>query len=172
MQDVTISYQLLLIISTQVLGYAIAGLTRRYLVRPGGMIWPATLIPTAMFSTLHKNENRPANGWHMSRWKFFVIVFTGAFFWYFVPGLLMPALSYFNVFTWFAPDSVPIANLFGVSSGLGMFPVTFDWSQIAYTGSPLVVPFWAAMNVAGGLIFVMWIAAPVMCEFSLPALCR
>lgn len=43
-----------------------------------------------------------------------------------------------------------------------MFPVTFDWSQIAYTGSPLVVPFWAALNVAGGLIFVMWIAAPIL----------
>ena len=33
-QDVGIMYQLLLTISTQVLGYSFAGLTRRYLVRP------------------------------------------------------------------------------------------------------------------------------------------
>ena len=46
-----------------------------------------------------------------------------------------------------------------------MFPMTFDWSQIAYIGSPLVVPFWAALNVFGGLIFVMWILAPVLCKF-------
>lgn len=28
-----------------------------------------------------------------------------------------------------------------MSTGLGLLPVTFDWSQIAYNGSPLVVPF-------------------------------
>ena len=43
--------------------------------------------------------------------------------------------------------------------------MTFDWSQIAYIGSPLVVPFWAALNVFGGLIFVMWIIAPLLCKF-------
>lgn len=48
-----------------------------------------------------------------------------------------------------------------------MFPMTFDWSQIAYIGSPLVTPFWAALNIVGGLILVMWIAAPIMCESSL-----
>ena len=73
----------------------------------------------------------------------------------------MPALSYFNVITWFAPDNVVVANLFGVVSGLGLFPLTFDWAQIAYIGSPLLTPFWAAMNVIGGLVIVMWIIAPI-----------
>ncbi|PTB80527.1 hypothetical protein M440DRAFT_1388781 [Trichoderma longibrachiatum ATCC 18648] len=73
----------------------------------------------------------------------------------------MPALSYFNVITWFAPKSVVLANLFGVSSGLGLFPMTFDWAQITYVGSPLLVPFWAAMNVVGGLAIIMWIIAPL-----------
>ena len=68
-------------------------------------------MSTAMFTTMHKSENKPVNGWTISRWKFFLWVWTGAFAWYFVPGLLMPALSYFNVITWFAPDNVPIANL-------------------------------------------------------------
>lgn len=43
----------------------------------------------------------------------------------------MPALSYFSVITWFAPRNVVVANLFGVASGLGLFPMTFDWAQIA-----------------------------------------
>src|SRR3569833_2767581 len=73
----------------------------------------------------------------------------------------MPALSYFNVITWFAPRYVVVANLFGVVSGLGLFPLTFDWAQIAYIGSPLLTPFWAAMNVVGGLVIVMWIIAPI-----------
>ncbi|KAK4226774.1 OPT oligopeptide transporter protein-domain-containing protein [Podospora fimiseda] len=160
-QEATITYQLLLTLSTQILGYTFAGLTRRFLVRPSGMIWPGTLMSAAMFTTLHKEENKEANGWKISRWKFFYVVWFGAFIFYFLPGLLMPALSYFNVITWFAPDNVVVANLFGVVSGLGLFPLTFDWAQIAYIGSPLLTPFWAAMNVVGGLVIVMWVIAPI-----------
>ncbi|KAK4245234.1 OPT oligopeptide transporter protein-domain-containing protein [Corynascus novoguineensis] len=160
-QEASIVYQLLLTISTQILGYTFAGLTRRFLVWPSGMIWPGTLMSAAMFTTLHKEENKEANGWRISRWKFFYVVWLGAFLFYFLPGLLMPALSYFNVITWFAPDNVVVANLFGVVSGLGLFPLTFDWAQVAYIGSPLLTPFWAAMNVVGGLVVVMWIVAPI-----------
>ncbi|KAK4459869.1 sexual differentiation process protein isp4 [Cladorrhinum samala] len=160
-QEATITYQLLLTLSTQILGYTFAGLTRRFLVRPSGMIWPGTLMSAAMFTTLHKEENKEANGWKISRWKFFFAVWFGAFIFYFLPGLLFPALSYFNVVTWFAPENVVVANLFGVVSGLGLFPLTFDWAQIAYIGSPLLTPFWAAMNVVGGLVIVMWVIAPI-----------
>ncbi|KAF7503798.1 hypothetical protein GJ744_003239 [Endocarpon pusillum] len=161
-QDVSVLYQILLTISTQILGYAFAGLSRRFLVRPAAMIWPGTLMSTAMFTTMHKQENEPANGWIISRYKFFVSVWLGAFAWYFLPGLLFPALSYFNVVTWFAPENVVVANLFGVVSGLGLFPMTFDWAQIAYIGSPLLTPWWAAANVVGGLVLVMWVIAPIL----------
>ncbi|KAH8588617.1 OPT oligopeptide transporter protein-domain-containing protein [Bisporella sp. PMI_857] len=160
-QKVSITYQLLLILSTQILGYTFAGLARRFLVRPGGMIWPGTLMSAAMFTTLHKEENTIANGWKITRWKFFFVVWLSAFIFYFLPGLIFPALSYFSVITWIWPKSVVVANLFGVASGLGLFPVTFDWTQIAYIGSPLLTPFWAAMNVVGGLVIVMWIIAPI-----------
>ncbi|KAL9620018.1 MAG: hypothetical protein Q9160_005395 [Pyrenula sp. 1 TL-2023] len=115
-QEVPILYQILLTLSTQIIGYAFAGLTRRFLVRPAAMIWPGNLAPTAMFGTMHNQENRPANGWKISRYGFFLVVWVCAFMWYFVPGLLMPALSYFNVLTWFAPDNVVVANL--VSQGV------------------------------------------------------
>ncbi|KAF8427735.1 OPT family small oligopeptide transporter [Tirmania nivea] len=168
-QNPGVMYQILLTLSTQILGYTFAGLTRQWLVYPGGMIWPSTLASTAMFTTLHREENgkatkenEPANGWTITRYNFFIVVFLVSFFWYFFPGLLAPFLSYFNVITWFAPKNVVVANLFGVTSGLGMFPLTFDWAQISYTGSPLLTPFWAAMNVVMGLMVVMWIIAPIM----------
>ena len=107
----TIIYQILLTLSTQILGYAFAGLTRRFLVRPPSMIWPGTLMSTAMFTTMHKRDNKIANGWTITRHRFFVYVLMGAFAWYFLPGLLMPALSYFSVITWFAPKNVVVANL-------------------------------------------------------------
>lgn len=163
-QEVPILYQTLLIISTQVLGYAFAGLTRRFLVRPSAMIWPGTLMSTAMFSTMHNSSNKKANGWTISRYQFFILVWGGAFLWYFVPGLLMPALSYFNVITWLAPKNVIVSNIFGVASGLGMFPLTFDWAQIAYIGSPLLTPWWAAANIVTGLVVVIWIIAPILCK--------
>jgi len=75
------------------------------------MIWPSTLASTTMFTSLHKEENKVADGWRISRSKFFLWVVFGSVAWYFLPGLLMPSLSYFNVITWFAPKNVVIANL-------------------------------------------------------------
>lgn len=71
-QDLGVIYQVLLTLSTQILGYTFAGLTRQWLVRPSSMIWPGTLMSTAMFTTLHGEENKPADGWKVSRWRFFV----------------------------------------------------------------------------------------------------
>ncbi len=30
--------------------------------------------------------------------------------------------------------------------------ITFDWAQISYIGSPLATPWWAAANIATGLV--------------------
>ena len=45
--------------------------------------------------------------------------------------------------------------------------MTFDWAQIAYIGSPLLTPWWAAANVIGGLVIIMWIIAPILCQRAL-----
>ena len=52
-----------------------------------------------------------------------------------------------------------------------MFPLTFDWAQIAYIGSPLLTPWWAAANIVTGLVVVIWVAAPILCKVS-PILSR
>lgn len=49
-----------------------------------------------------------------------------------------------------------------MSTGLGYMPTTFDWSQIAYNGSPLVVPFWAQANVFAGWFCIFAVAAPIL----------
>jgi len=55
-----------------------------------------------------------------------------------------------------------VNNLFGMSTGLGLLPITFDWSQIAYNGSPLVVPFWAQANVFAGWAFFFALVTPIL----------
>lgn len=152
-QDVPILYQILLTISTQIFGYAFAGLTRRFLVRPAAMIWPGTLMSTAMFTTMHKKENEPADGWTISRYRFFVYVWTGAFAWYFLPGLLFPALSYFNVITWFAPNNVVVGNLVRRHS-------PFARNQLTCLVWRLIGTWIAPIDFRLGANCIHWISAP------------
>jgi hypothetical protein len=43
---------------------------------------------------------------------------------------------------------------------MGLF--TFDWSQIAYVVSPLIVPWWAEVNVFAAFVLAFWVVAPAM----------
>lgn len=127
------------------------------------MIWPTNLVTCALFNTLHSQQYAGiGNRGGLSREWFFLYAFLGSFVWYFFPGYIFQALSYFNWVCWIAPNNVVVNQLFGYYSGLGMSLVTFDWSQIAFTGSPLATPWWAAANVAVGFIFFFWILTPVL----------
>jgi hypothetical protein len=77
-----------------------------------------------------------------------------------LPGYLFTALSYFSWVCWIAPDNVPVNQMFGYVSGMGMSTITFDWAQIAYIGSPLATPWWAEANIIAGFVFFFWILTP------------
>ena len=59
-------------------------------------------------------------------------------------------------------DNLVINQLFGTVSGLGMGFITFDWSQIAFIGSPLMVPWWAQVHVFAGFVLAYWIILPIL----------
>ncbi|KAK0717183.1 OPT oligopeptide transporter protein-domain-containing protein [Lasiosphaeria miniovina] len=149
-------WQLLFGITTLCTGYGLAGLARRFLVWPAAMIWPTDLVNCALFYTLHDHSpSDPArtNGWTISRYKWFLIIFSGSFLWYWVPGYLFQGLQWFCWITWIYPDSVIVNQLFGGYSGYGLLPMTLDWSIISgYLQSPLIPPFHATANVLGGII--------------------
>ncbi|KAJ1980413.1 hypothetical protein H4R35_001136 [Dimargaris xerosporica] len=48
---------IMLLLSSQLIGYGLAGVVRRYLVQPAAMIWPATLINVILFRTLHESTS-------------------------------------------------------------------------------------------------------------------
>ncbi|KAG9097157.1 hypothetical protein FRC06_007884 [Ceratobasidium sp. 370] len=50
------SYQWMMVVSTQLIGFSIVGIARRFLVAPPSMIWPANLVYCALFNTLHSNR--------------------------------------------------------------------------------------------------------------------
>lgn len=55
-----------------------------------------------------------------------------------------------------------VNQLFGSTNGLGFGIFTLDWSQIAYIGSPLVIPWWAEVNVIVGFAFFFWFLGPIL----------
>ncbi|TCD71650.1 hypothetical protein EIP91_007397 [Steccherinum ochraceum] len=157
------SYQWMVVMSTQLIGFSIGGIARRFLVQPPSMIWPANLVTCALFNTLHQQYySGVGNRGGISRERFFFYGFLCSLVWYFFPGYIFQALGYFNWVCWIAPNNIVVNQLFGYSSGLGMSLITFDWSQIAYIGSPLATPWWAEANIAVGFVFFFWIVTPII----------
>nr|GAT53596.1 OPT oligopeptide transporter [Mycena chlorophos] len=162
-QTFNFGYQWLVVMSTQLIGFSIGGIARRFLVQPPSMIWPYNLVTCALFNTLHSQQYAGVGtrGGY-SRERFFFIAFGCGVCWYFVPGYLFTGLSYFSYACWIAPDNLTVNQLFGVNNGLAMGLITFDWAQIAYIGSPLATPWWAEANIAVGFVFFFWILTPAL----------
>ena len=54
-------------------------------------------------------------------------------------------------------------QVFGMTTGMALLPITFDWSQIAgFLGSPLTTPWFAAGNIVLGLVLWEWIICPIL----------
>ncbi|GBE78395.1 Glutathione transporter 1 [Sparassis crispa] len=153
-------FTVLLIISTQLTGFGLSGLCRRFLVWPASMIWPSNLITCTLLNTLHAEEDDGRGG--VTRFRFLVYILIGAFFFFFLPGYLFTALSVFNWICWIAPNNIPVNQVFGISSGLGVSVITFDWTQISWNGSPLMVPWWAQTQIFGGFVLMYWIITPIL----------
>ncbi|KAK1147785.1 hypothetical protein N8T08_000298 [Aspergillus melleus] len=156
-------FEILFTITTQMFGFGLAGMASRWLVGPATMIWPQVLSNAALLSTLHSRSNSLADGWIITRLRFFLLVFIGGAVWYFLPGYLFTALSTFSFICWIAPHNVVLNQLFGQRTGLGMSVLTFDWAQVVFAnGSPLLVPFWAGCNVMGSFALFFWLICPLL----------
>jgi OPT family small oligopeptide transporter len=81
---------------------------------------------------------------------------------YWFPGYIWTGLSVFNWVCWIAPNNVVVNSLFGSIGGLGMGLFTFDWGMISLMGSPLVVPWWAQLNIMAGFLLVIWLICPIL----------
>lgn len=147
-------YQFTLALSTQYLGFGLAGLSRHILVYPISALWPANFPILAMNKALLAPEKRESiNGWTVSRYKFFFYVFIITFFYFWIPDFLFQAVSTFNWMTWIAPNNFNLAAITGSMAGMGINPIpTFDWSVINYT-NPLYTPFFAQLNNFIGALF-------------------
>ena len=64
--------------STQLIGFSIGGICKRFLVAPPSMIWPSNLVTAALFNTLHSQETWGTDSrGGIPRVRFFTYVFFG-----------------------------------------------------------------------------------------------
>ncbi|CAO3658089.1 unnamed protein product [Umbelopsis ramanniana] len=159
-QDIGWGGGFLLVMTTQLLGYGMAGILRPYLVYPSAMVWPANLVNVSLFRSLHVTEE---NWTGPTRLKWFGIVFSCMFVYYWLPGYFFPVLTYFSWVCWIKPDNLILSQLTSGYNGLGMLALSFDWATItSYLLSPLIVPFWAIANIAVGFAVVAWVLVPLL----------
>ncbi|KAF9370969.1 hypothetical protein CPB97_002333 [Podila verticillata] len=150
---------LLLIFCTQMLGYGMAGVLRRYLVYPAAMIWPANLVQVALFSTLHKDEDLLPGQW--TRFRFFCVATFAMFVYAWIPGFLFPVIASISWICWIKPDNLVLSQITG-AGGLGFGAISLDWNTIVgYLGSPLVIPWWAQVNIGIGFFLIAWVMVPI-----------
>lgn len=147
----------LLIISTTLMGFSVAGLQRAFFVYPTKMVFFDSLMYNDLSRSLVKSEIREnVNGWVLKRYEFFWLfsfLFLG---WFWVTELAFTVLQQFAWPLWIAPNNVNLQNICGINYGLGFFPFsTFDTVQLGF--SALYIPWNALWQYYCGL-FVSMIA--------------
>ncbi|KAF9954532.1 hypothetical protein BGZ72_004505 [Mortierella alpina] len=150
---------LLLVLTTQITGFALAGALRKFLIRPAHMIWPSTLVTASLFRSLHHSVEREEDRGRMSRMKYFLIVTFGSFLWYWFPGFIFPTVGMIAWICWINPDNLILAQLTG-TNGLGIGAIALDWSAASYYVAPLVTPWFAQVNILIGFVLVTYIMVP------------
>lgn len=160
----TPAYMILLLLSTQMMGLGFAGLLRRFVVYPIETLWPTVLPTVALNKALLLPENKERiHGWSISRYNLFFIIFAASFAYFWLPGYLFQALSWFDWICWIAPNNLMVNALTGVQNGMGINPWgTFDWNLVVGGGDPLATPFFSIFQqflgmFLGGLVAIaLW----------------
>lgn len=143
------------------ISWGIAGLALPVLVYPAQAVWPSVLSSCALLKTLHSYENPSVPHWKISRLSFFLWCFLGSFVWYWFSDLIIPFIANLGAFpSWIKPDDAVLGQVFGVKNGLGLLPLTFDWTQISTISNPLLTPVWASLTIFGSFVFWIYIVVP------------
>ncbi|ESR65874.1 hypothetical protein WN944_002272 [Citrus x changshan-huyou] len=151
---------MLLVQTTQLLGYGWAGIFRKYLVDSPYMWWPSNLVQVSLFRALHEKERRPKGG--LTRLQFFLLVFVSSFGYYIIPGYLFPSLSALSFVCLIWKDSITAQKLGSGQHGLGIGSFGLDWSTVAgFLGSPLATPFFAIANILAGYFLFLYVLVPI-----------
>ncbi|KAI8845735.1 OPT oligopeptide transporter protein-domain-containing protein [Chytriomyces cf. hyalinus JEL632] len=163
--DLSLISSIAFAIVTQCFGYGFAGLTRRYLVRPAAMLWPANLGTIAMLNSLHGRDEGTGTRYRMSRFKFFWLATSAMFFYQMLPSYIAPMLGALSIICWFTNNKKDNTVYLAMGSsaptaGMGFMSFTLDWSIVTYA-NPIIYPLWATVNQVFGYWLFLWVVVPL-----------
>ncbi|KAF9929288.1 hypothetical protein FBU30_001718 [Linnemannia zychae] len=155
---------IVLIITTQCLGYGMAGVLRKYLVYPAEMVWWSNLVNVVFYNAIHSTDEfktkKMIRGW--SYMKFFWIICGTIFLYEFLPQFIAPLLLFFDWVCWISPFNRDFWAMFSSmpGGGAGILSLSFDWTVIG--GYTLWLPVSTQLNQFGGIILSYWIILPIL----------
>ncbi|KAF9115742.1 hypothetical protein BGW39_002969, partial [Mortierella sp. 14UC] len=153
---------LLLILTTQSVGYGMAGVLRKYLVYPSEMVWWNNLVQVVFYNAIHNTNEfkarRMIRGW--SYMKLFWVVCGCIFLYEFIPQYLAPLLVFFDWVCIISPFNRDVWAIFSSISGGGVFSLSFDWNSIG--GATMYYPLTSQLCNFAGMILNYWIILPIM----------
>ncbi|RKP00763.1 hypothetical protein CXG81DRAFT_3361, partial [Caulochytrium protostelioides] len=144
---------------TQCIGFAFAGLMRRFLVDPVAMWWPKTMVSCSLLGSMHDRDGSRAT---QKRLRVFFGVAVVAIVWQFFPGYLAPALQSIA----FVPLIAQIGSGLFSKGGGGALAVSLDWSAMVIT-NPLNTPLWAQMHALLPNFVFMWMVVPLLYHYNI-----
>lgn len=133
---------ILIVISTQFLGYGFVGVLRRAVVYPSKMFWPVLLPVSSLLETLHKDATQTRYKRRVMYWTFAAVLL-----WQFLPEYIMPILTGFSIFCLANQSNTVFTTIFGGSNtneGLGFLSLGLDWKFT--TSQPLWLPLQTLTN--------------------------
>ncbi|KAI5237529.1 OPT superfamily oligopeptide transporter [Aureobasidium subglaciale] len=101
-----------IVLSSQLLGFGVAGMLRGILVYPTKMLWPMTLPVTTLLQTIHKDKAETKQ-----RMRVWYIVFFFIFVWEIFPEYIFITLTGVSVVCLADQHNLVVTNLFGGASG-------------------------------------------------------
>ncbi|GAB1202625.1 hypothetical protein APSETT445_001245 [Aspergillus pseudonomiae] len=149
-------FSFLYLLTTQMIGFGLAGLARRWIVYPAALIWPTSLSSTVLFRALHEREDRsPANGWTITRYRFFAYftIFGFVLFWF--PDYIWTSLSSFAFITWIVPHNQVVNTLFGSYNITKVVDANLNFVESKYQAySPMYISMAYALTYGLGFAAV------------------
>ncbi len=140
--------------SVQLIGFGLAGILRRFLVKPAAMYWPSMLSQVALFVGFHEKEDDSDDGqYRLSRFKFFWIGVAVFFVYTWLPEYFMTILQTVSLLCFITNN--PMARFLASANsdeGVGIGAITFDWYYVG--GGVLTTPFWASLQFAISNMYV------------------
>ncbi|KAF8007415.1 hypothetical protein BT93_K1428 [Corymbia citriodora subsp. variegata] len=151
---------ILMVTTSQMMGYGLAGLFRRILVNNPHMWYPLLLPKVSFYRALHEIEPRVRG--RLSGLQIIVIFAVFCFAYTIVPNYFMMAITTLSFLCWIWKDSVTVHQLGAGYTGLGLGSIAIDWDWAAnWVGNPLILPRFVVVNTIVGFVALLYVCLPV-----------